>query len=345
MNGLPSDTGYTAHGVPVVSVAPMMDYTDRHFRYFFRQISRRTLLYSEMITSSAIIHGDRDLLLAFDPIEHPISLQLGGDNPEEIARAIEIAEGYGYDEYNLNVGCPSNRVQNGNFGACLMADPPRVAEIARAMQGATTKPVTIKHRIGIDGRESYGEMLDFVDTVAGSGVTRFTVHARIAILAGLDPKRNRSVPPLRYEDVYRLKRERPRLEIEMNGHVKTLSEVESHLLHVDAVMLGRAAYENPWLFSTVDHRFFGDEIPSSSREEVVRSLYPYFERLERVNLPPRRLINHILGLFASRPGARAWKQALSGRLPDFSGPDLLERALSRVPEQTRRERPSSRPSS
>ncbi|MEX2443414.1 MAG: tRNA dihydrouridine(20/20a) synthase DusA [Alkalispirochaeta sp.] len=331
--------GYTPTGVPAVSVAPMMDYTDRHYRYFFRKISRHTLLYTEMVTSVAIIHGDRDRLLAFDESEHPLSLQLGGDDPDEIARAIEIAEAYGYDEFNLNVGCPSDRVQNGNFGACLMATPHHVAGIAAAMRHATDRPVTIKHRIGIDGRESYDEMLEFVDTVAAAGISRFTVHARIAILAGLDPKQNRNIPPLRYDDVYRLKQERPYLEIEINGHVKSIAEIVRHRQHVDAVMVGRSAYDDPWMFSGVDTAIFGDPPAGTDRETVVRSVYEYLDRLEAAGQPPRRVINHMLGLFAGRPGARKWKQALSGRLPDIPGRELLERALHRVPPEVRSEGP------
>jgi tRNA-dihydrouridine synthase A len=292
-----------------------------------------------MVTSAAIIHGDRDRLLAFDESEHPLALQLGGDDPDEIARAIEIAESYGYDEFNLNVGCPSDRVQNGNFGACLMATPPHVARIATAMRQATDRPVTIKHRIGIDGRESYEEMLEFVDTVAATGISRFTVHARIAILAGLDPKQNRNVPPLRYPDVYRLKRERPNLEIEINGHVKSIPEIIDHRRWVDAVMVGRSAYEDTWMFSAVDSAIFGDPIADTNRESVIRSVYGYLDALEAAGHPPRRLINHMLGLFAGRPGARKWKQALSGRLPQIPGRELLERALQRVPEDVRREGP------
>lgn len=331
--------GYTRRGTPVVSVAPMMDYTDRHYRYLMRQISRRVLLYTEMITASAIIHGDRDRLLGFDPIEHPLSLQIGGDDPDEVARAVEIALEYDYDEFNLNVGCPSDRVQNGHFGACLMARPEHVARITAAMRSVTDRPVTVKHRIGIDGRESYEEMRDFVDTVAEVGVERFTVHARIAILAGLDPKQNRNIPPLRYEDVYRLKRERPDLEIEINGHIASYREIAGHLEHVDAVMIGRAAYEQLWLFSAMDTTLFGDSPAPITRESVVRAMYPYLEQLEASGQPPRRLINHVLGLFAGRPGARRWKRALSGRLPDLSGPELLERALAEVPEDVRREGP------
>lgn len=321
-----------------LSIAPMMDWTDRHYRYMMRRITRRTLLYTEMVTSAAIIHGDRDRLLEFHPDEHPLSLQLGGDDPEAIARAIEIAAQYGYDEYNLNVGCPSDRVQSGRFGACLMATPEQVARIVIAMQRVTDKPVTVKHRIGIDGRETYEEMREFVDTVAATGVRRFTVHARIAILAGLDPKQNRNVPPIRYEDVYRLKRERPDLEIEINGHIKTIEEIRSHLTIVDAVMIGRAAYETPWIFATVDRDIFGEnDSPGLSREDLVRAMLPYIQDEERVGTPPRRIINHMLGLFAGRPGARRWKQALSGRLPELPAAEIVLRALDRVPQDTREE--------
>lgn len=314
----------------------MMDRTDRHYRYMMRRITRRTLLYTEMVTSAAIVHGDRERLLAFHPDEHPISLQLGGDDPDEIARAIGIAEEYDYDEYNLNVGCPSDRVQRGRFGACLMAVPSHVARIAAAMRRATDKPVTIKHRVGIDGRERYEDMLEFVDTVAAAGVGRFTVHARIAILEGLDPKQNRTVPPIRYEDVYRLKSERPELEIEINGHVKSIAEIRRHLEIVDAVMIGRAAYETPLLFATVDRDIFGDKNRSPlSREEIVTAMLPYLRDEEHSGTPPRRIINHMLSMFAGQPGARAWKRALSGRLPDVSADEIVLRALERVPRDTR----------
>jgi tRNA-dihydrouridine synthase A len=335
----PSAPGYTPSGAPVVSVAPMMDYTDRHYRYFFRKISRRTLLYTEMITSAAIIHGHRDRILEFDESEHPLSLQLGGDDPDEIARAIEIAEAYGYDEFNLNVGCPSERVHSGNFGACLMAQPSHVAKIAAAMRAATDRPVTIKHRIGINGRETYEEMREFVDTVAAVGVTRFTVHARIAVLGGLDPKQNRSIPPLRYPDVYRLKSERPDLEIEINGHIASIEKIREHLGHVDAAMIGRAAYENPWMFAAVDSELFGDPPREIDRATIVRSVYDYLDQLEAEGHPPRRLINHMLGLFTGRPGARKWKQSLSGKLPPVPGRTVLEWALESVPPEIRHEGP------
>lgn len=321
-----------------VSIAPMMDWTDRHYRYFARRLTRHTFLYTEMVTAAAILFGDRDRLLAFHPDEHPISLQLGGDDPGQIARAVEIAAPFGYDEYNLNVGCPSDRVRNGNFGACLMADPQRVADLVRAMRSVTERPVTVKHRIGIDGRESYEEMLDFVDTVAAAGVSRFTVHARIAILEGLNPKQNRSIPPIRYDDVYRLKEDRPELEVEINGEIKTVQDVQRHLEHVDAVMIGRAAYANPSLLAFLDREVFGDTAaPVLTREEVVRDMYPYLDYITTTGTPPRRVFNHMLGLFAARPGARYWKRRLSGRLPDLPPKEILEEALLSVPEEIRRE--------
>ncbi|MFP4152713.1 MAG: tRNA dihydrouridine(20/20a) synthase DusA [Alkalispirochaeta sp.] len=326
-------TGYTSRGTPQVSIAPMMDWTDLHYRYFIRLLTRHTFLYTEMVTAGALMYGEQQRFLRFDPVEHPIALQIGTDNPDDAARAVEIAEPWGYDEYNLNVGCPSDKVQEGNFGACLMATPERVAAIVRGMRKVTDKPVTVKHRIGIDGLESYDDMLRFVDTVAAAGVDRFTVHARIAILEGLSPKQNRSIPPIRYDDVYRLKGERPDLEIGLNGQVRRLDEIEEHLRYVDTVMVGRAAYENPWLMVGVDHRFFGAPSPSITRRDVVEALYPYMDILDREGLPPRRMINHLLGLFAGREGARKWKQALSGRLPSIPGRDILRNALDAVPEE------------
>lgn len=315
-----------------LSVAPMMEYTDRHYRYFMRQITRRTLLYTEMVTAIAILRGDRDKLLGFSPEEHPIALQLGGDNPDELGKAIEVAELYGYDEYNINIGCPSDKVQEGNFGACLMATPERVRDMVAAMQSATDKPVTVKHRIGIDGRESYEELVEFVETVNEVRPNRFTVHARIAILDGLSPKENRNIPPLRYEDVYRLKREFPALEIEINGGIKSLDEVEQHLARVDAVMVGRAAYDNPFIFAEADERIFGEERRRLSRRDVVEGVYEYIDRVQEAGYHPRSVIRHMLGLFAHQPGSRRWKQSLSGPLPDdLPGSRILKDALERVP--------------
>ena len=322
-----------------ISIAPMMDWTNRHYRAFMRAITTRTLLYTEMITASAIIHGDRDHLLGFDRCEHPLALQLGGDDPAQVAEAVRIASDYGYDEFNLNVGCPSDRVQSGHFGACLMAHPDRVARIVAAMQHATDRPVTVKQRIGIDGRESYEPMLEFVDRVAAAGVNRFTVHARIAVLGGLSPKENRTIPPLRYEDVYRLKRMRPRVWVELNGGVRDHPQIAAHLQHVDAVMLGRAAYECPYLFADVDRRYFGATTDVASRQEIVERYRAYCAAAEAAGVPPHRLVRHMLGLFAGRPGARAWKRALSGKRSDHSARELIAAAIERVPEHVRRERP------
>ncbi|MFW5814810.1 MAG: tRNA dihydrouridine(20/20a) synthase DusA [Spirochaetota bacterium] len=317
---------------PPVSIAPMMEKTDRHYRYLMRQITRHTLLYTEMITTGAILHGDRDYLLGFDELEHPLSLQLGGDDPDELYRAVGIAEEYGYDEYNLNVGCPSDRVQNANFGACLMARPAQVRELVGAMRSATRRPVTVKHRIGIDGRESYEQMREFVEVVSEAEPARFTVHARIAVLGGLSPKENRTVPPLRYEDVYRLKRELPRLQIEINGHVGSLDEIATHLDRVDGVMVGRAAYDHPWLFADVDERFFGaDHADRPTRRRVVDGMLPYLDRWCAAGWPARNVLRHMLGLFAFCPGTRKYKQALSGPLPTSNdGAAMLRDAVAHV---------------
>lgn len=319
-----------------LSIAPMMEKTDRHYRYFMRRITRHTLLYTEMITTGAILNGDREYLLGFHPDEHPLSLQIGGDNPDEIYRSVQIAERFGYDEYNINIGCPSDRVQNANFGACLMARPEQVREIVHAMRAATDKPVTVKHRIGIDGRESYDEMLEFVDTVAQAKPARFTVHARIAILAGLSPKENRTVPPLRYADVYRLKRERPELSVELNGHVGTHEEIEEHLKKVDAVMIGRAAYDNPWLFAEADDRYFGaGGTHRPTRRAVVEGMVPYLESWCAAGWPARNVLRHMLGLFAFQPGTRRFKQALSGPLPERTSDvvRLLKESIGHVGEE------------
>ncbi len=322
------------HSPLPVSIAPMMEWTDRDYRYFMRRITKFTLLYTEMVTARAILFGDPDHLLSFHQDEHPLVLQLGGDDPDELAQAIAIAEHYNYDEYNLNVGCPSERVQSGNFGACLMADPGKVAELMSAMAGATDKPVTLKHRIGIEWQATYESMREFVDVVAATGISRFTVHARVAILGGLSPKQNRSVPPIRYGDVYRLKRERQDLQIEINGQIRSLEDMAAHLSHVDAVMIGRAAYENPWMMSPVDQRFFGAPAPpSASRHEVVERMIPYVQDLEDRGISPRRVFTHMLGLFSGVPGARRWRQGLSGRLPDMPAVEMLRRAAAQVPEE------------
>jgi len=316
---------------PPLSIAPMMEKTDRHYRYFIRQITRCTLLYTEMVTTGAIIHGDRDHLLGFSGIEHPISLQLGGDDAHELYQSVKIAEEYGYDEFNLNVGCPSDRVQNKHFGACLMATPEVVRELVSAMKSATDKPVTVKHRIGIDGRESYEEMRDFVRIVDEASPDRFTVHARIAILQGLSPKENRTIPPLRYPDVYRLKEEFPDLQIEINGGIHDLTEVAEHLRHVDAVMVGRAAYDNPWMLKDADRVLFGLST-TPTREAVVEAMIPYLELWQQNGWHPRAILRHMLGLFAFQPGARRYRRHLSGPFGDHvDGAQLLREAVAEVP--------------
>lgn len=300
----PVSTGQTR-----LSVAPMMDWTTRDYRYFARLFNPNIVLYTEMVTTGAIIHGDASRHLDFSNQEHPIVLQLGGSNPYDLATCSKMAEDWGYDEVNLNVGCPSDRVQNNKIGACLMAEPNLVAECIYAMQKAVTIPVTVKHRIGIDEMQSYEEMLHFVDTVAQTGCTHFVVHARIAFLQGLSPKENREVPPLRYEDVYRLKRERPHLTIEINGGIKTVEETKAHLEHVDGVMIGREAYHNPYLLAELGELW---QLDAPNRFEIMAQMMPYFEQRLAQGAPISVLTRHILGLFQHLAGARKWRQVLSG---------------------------------
>lgn len=326
---------------PPLSVAPMMDRTDRHFRVLVRQLTRRTLLYTEMVHSGAVLHGDRERLLGFDPVEHPLALQLGGDDPAALAESGRIAEDLGYDEVNLNVGCPSDRVQQGSFGVCLMGRPERVAEAVAAMRRAVSIPVTVKHRIGFDDQDRYEDMLRFVDVVADAGCDRFTVHARKAWLRGLNPKENREVPPLRYEEVHRLKRERPELEIEINGGIGTLEAATRHLERVDGVMIGRAAYDDPYLLAPADREIFGDEAaPVRSRREVVEALVPYVESRRSTGEPLPRIVRHFLGLISGCPGARAWRRHLTegARRPGAGAGTLIE-AVAAVPDEVLDARP------
>lgn len=320
----------------LIAVAPMLDWTDRHYRYFIRLLSRHTLLYTEMVTTGAILRGDRQRLLAHDPTEHPLALQLGGSDPAELARCARIAADWGYDEINLNVGCPSDRVQSGRFGACLMAEPDLVAACVAAMRAATDLPVTVKTRIGIDERDSYQELADFVRRVAAGGCTVFIVHARKAWLSGLSPKENREIPPLRHEVVHRLKRDFPELTIVLNGGLTTLEQVTEHLQQVDGVMIGRAAYENPYLLAEVDRRFFGSSAPPPNRHQVVRALLPYLEERLRAGTPLQCMTRPILGLFQGIPGARAWRRVLSERAwRHGAGVEVVEAALERVAETDR----------
>lgn len=311
-----------------VSIAPMMDWTDRHFRFLMRQITRHALLYTEMITADAVIRGDRERLLGFDEIEHPLVIQLGGSQPDVLAEAAHIAEDWGYDEINLNVGCPSSRVQEGRFGACLMAEPTLVADCLAAMQSRVSVPVTIKHRIGIDNQDRWEDLFGFVDVVRQTGCSRFVVHARAAWLEGLSPKDNRNIPPLRHEDVYRLKQTFPELLIETNGGIRTIAEMSDHLQHVDGVMIGRAAYEDPYLFATVDTQFYGSTRDIPTRQDIAMTLIPYMERWRERGRPFFSISRHILGLFRGIPGGRKWRQVLSSPLVHHanSAEELLLRA-------------------
>lgn len=293
------------------SVAPMMDWTDRHCRFFLRQLSSHALLYTEMVTTGALLHGDAARFLRHDECEHPLALQLGGSVPAELAAAAKLAEAAGYDEVNLNVGCPSDRVQHNMIGACLMAHPALVAECVVAMREAVSIPVTVKHRIGINGRDSYAELCDFVGQVREAGCRSFTVHARIAILEGLSPKENREVPPLRYEVAAQLKRDFPDLEIVLNGGIKTLAECQEHLRTFDGVMLGREAYHNPYLLAQVDAALYGAEAPAISRAEALARMRPYIQRHIAEGGAMHHVTRHVLGLGQGFPGARRFRQLLS----------------------------------
>ena len=323
-----------------IAVAPMMDWTDRHCRHFHRQITRHTWLYTEMVTTGALLHGDVARHLDFSELEHPLALQLGGSEPADLAKSARLGEKWGYDEINLNCGCPSERVQKGAFGACLMAEPDLVADCVKAMRDAVSIDVTVKHRIGIDDQTSYGFMRDFVGTVADAGCHTFIVHARSAILKGLSPKENREIPPLRYADAYRLKCDFPHLEIILNGGIKTLAEIDLHLPHVDGIMLGREAYHNPFLMAGFDQRYYGSTAAAPSRSAVVRAMLPYIHAQIDPTVPlaagrlasarPRlnSITRHMLGLMAGLPHARSFRQALSDSRRLAAGdPTLLIEAL------------------
>lgn len=314
-----------------LSIAPMMDRTDRHYRYLMRQITRRTLLYTEMITSQAIIHGDRHKLLDFSAEEKPLILQLGGDNPQELAECAKIGQDWGYDGINLNIGCPSPRVQNGNFGACLMTQPELVAEAVSAMQQAIEIPVTVKHRIGVDECDRYEDMANFVGIVSQAGCTNFSVHARKAWLQGLSPKENRDVPPLRYEDIYRLKQDFPQLFIEINGGITTLEQAKNHLQFVDAVMIGRAAYDRPYIFATVDRDIFGEDVTPPTRQQIVAAMLPYIDYWVSKGTKLNSISRHMLQLFAEQPGTKAWKRYITENacLPG-SNSEVISAALAKV---------------
>lgn len=312
----------------------MMDRTDRHYRFFMRQITRRTLLYTEMINAQAIYHGDLDRLIGFTPSENPLVLQVGGDDPKLLANCARQAAKFGYSEINLNVGCPSDRVQSGNFGACLMAQPKRVADCVAAMMAASPLPVSVKHRIGIDDLDSYEHMANFVTVVSSTGCRRFSVHARKAWLQGLSPKDNRNIPPLRYADVHQLKQDFPHLQIEINGGFKTLEQVKTQLQAVDAVMIGRAAYDVPFLFEKADQEIFGEPTEPKTRYQVVQAMLPYIDyhtRQRGVRL--HSITRHMLHLFHGQPGSRIWKRTLTERSAQVgSGAAVVADALAKVCE-------------
>ncbi|AXA92091.1 tRNA dihydrouridine(20/20a) synthase DusA [Massilia sp. YMA4] len=317
-----------------ISVAPMMDWTDRHCRLFHRQITRHTWLYTEMVTTGALVYGDVERHLRFNDEEHPVALQLGGSDPHDLAVSARLGEKWGYDEINLNCGCPSERVQKGAFGACLMAEPELVRDCVKAMRDAVSIDVTVKHRIGINETESYDFVRDFVGQVADAGCRTFIVHARNAILKGLSPKENREIPPLKYEYAYRLKRDFPDFEILINGGIKTEAEIDEHLRHVDGVMLGREAYHNPYLMATFDRRYYGDDAPVKSREEVLRAMMPYIAaQLAQEGgrgLKLNTITRHMLGLMQGLPGAKNFRQTLSDSKKLASGdPALLLDAIPR----------------
>ena len=315
----------------IFAVAPMMDWTDRHCRSFHRQLTRRALLYTEMVTALAIRHGDRQRLLGFNPGEHPVALQIGGSDPKILAEAARWGEDFGYREINLNVGCPSDRVQEGRFGACLMAEPELVRDCIGAMRQAVEMPVTVKCRIGIDDQDDDEGLETFVTTVAQSGCDTFIVHARKAWLKGLSPKENREIPPLNYERVYRLKRSHPGLTILINGGIETLSAAQRHLDHVDGVMLGRAAYQTPWLLAAADTALFGDQPLVDAPEAAVRRMMPYIAAELAKGVWLQHITRHMLGLFHGVPGGKHWRRVLSEFSPrPGAGLDVVEHALAEV---------------
>ncbi len=306
------------------SVAPMLDWTDRHCRHFHRILSKNALLYTEMVTTGAILHGKGDFL-AYNESEHPLALQLGGSEPAALAQCAKLAEARGYDEVNLNVGCPSDRVQNGRFGACLMLEPQVVADCVKAMRDQVSIPVTVKHRIGVDERESYAFLREFIDIVAAAGCESFTVHARKAWLSGLSPKENREIPPLDYSRVYQLKQDYPQLEIIINGGITDWDAIDTHLQHVDGVMIGREAYQNPYLLAEVDQRLFDDAAPLISRAQAVLAMEPYFHQQIAQGARFWHIARHMLGLFQNLPGARGYRRHLSTYGPKADSPFAVMR--------------------
>jgi len=315
-----------------LAVAPMLGWTDRHFRYFARLLSRRTLLYTEMVTTGALLHGAPERLLRFDPAEHPVALQLAGAEPRALARGARLGADWGYDEINFNVGCPSPRVQNARFGACLMAEPALVAECVAAMKAAVAVPVTVKTRLGIDGHEDYEDLAAFTAGLVAAGCDALIVHARIARLRGLDPRGNRTRPPLRYEIAVQLKRDFPTLPMVLNGGIVDLTAAAHWLERFEGVMIGRAAYRQPWLLTAVDHDLFGDSSSLLTPHAVLEALRPYVARELAAGVPLKAIARHLLGLFQGQPGARAWRHALGTRMlrPDADW-SAIAAALAQMP--------------
>ncbi|MGH8119085.1 MAG: tRNA dihydrouridine(20/20a) synthase DusA [Gammaproteobacteria bacterium] len=315
-----------------LAIAPMMDRTDRHYRYFMRLISRRVLLYTEMLTPGAILHGDRERLLGHSDREHPLALQLGGSDPAQLAACARIAADRGYDEVNLNIGCPSDRVQSARFGACLMAEPALVAECVARMRSAVSIPVTVKTRTGIDQRDSYGELVEFVRTVSAAGCDTFIIHARKAWLNGLSPKENRDVPPLQYETVYRLKQAFPELQIIINGGFTSMEQIMAQYDRVDGVMIARVAYHDPYLLAGADTLIFQEPSAPPTRREILSGFIAYARRNLEPGVTPRHMARHIIGLYQGQAGARAFRRLISEivcRSP--TGVDILEKAVTGLP--------------
>ncbi|WP_435248379.1 tRNA dihydrouridine(20/20a) synthase DusA [Vibrio sp. nBUS_14] len=317
-----------------LSVAPMLDWTDRHCRYFHRLLSQQTLLYTEMITTGAILHGKGDFL-EYNEQEHPLALQLGGSNPVDLAACAKLAGERGYDEINLNVGCPSDRVQNGRFGACLMAEPELVADCVSAMKEVTDIPITVKTRIGIDDQDSYEFLTQFVSTVSEKGgCEQFTIHARKAWLSGLSPKENREIPPLDYDRAYQIKKDFSDLVIAVNGGITTLEQTKEHLQHLDGVMIGREAYHSPFILAEVDQQIFGLDTPIKKRSQVVEEMYPYIERELSKGASLGHISRHMLGLFQSMPGARQWRRYISENAhKKGAGIEVVQTALAKIPKE------------
>ncbi|PTP11790.1 tRNA dihydrouridine(20/20a) synthase DusA [Vibrio sp. 10N.286.51.C3] len=317
-----------------LSVAPMLDWTDRHCRYFHRLLSQQTLLYTEMVTTGAILHGKGDFL-EYNEQEHPLALQLGGSNPVDLAACAKLAGERGYDEVNLNVGCPSDRVQNGRFGACLMAEPELVADCVSAMKEVTDIPITVKTRIGIDDQDSYEFLTKFISTVSEKGgCEQFTIHARKAWLSGLSPKENREIPPLDYDRAYQIKKDFSDLVIAVNGGITTLEQTKEHLQHLDGVMIGREAYHSPFILAEVDQQIFGLDSPIKKRSQVVEEMYPYIERELSNGASLGHISRHMLGLFQSMPGARQWRRYISENAhKKGAGIEVMQTALAKIPKE------------